>query len=105
MRLIDADKFLRSMIKRYHCIPLIERHNEGEPLNVALNEQPTVDAVPVVPGEWIEIEVDLDGDLAYQCSVCESVQQFIYGGPGENGYNFCPRCGNRLRGDLCNNDR
>jgi hypothetical protein len=57
-----------------------------------IDEQPTIDAVPVVHGRWIRDEAD---ENWFACSVCK----------GENGpwnkfaectYKFCPWCGAKM---------
>lgn len=58
----------------------------------ALNEQPAIDAAPVVHGRW---EDACDGAGAV-CSVCRcDFCTIIY--PTEN-FNYCPNCGARMRG-------
>ena len=84
-RLIDLDK-----IK-----PIDFPSTEMDGLDVVryLNTLPTVDAVEVVHGRWIEAE---DGDGAV-CSVCGEdfcnvyleVERFLY----------CPNCGAKMDGD------
>lgn len=52
-RYIDADKFLKSMITKFKCVPLLgvskyingEECFEGEHLNSLINEIPTADVV------------------------------------------------------------
>ena len=69
---------------------------DGKLAKAWLDEAPTVDAVEVVHGRWIEKEVKLnwcedDVDILYECSVCEC-QNF-----GETHY--CPNCGAKMDGD------
>lgn len=53
-------------------------------------EQPTIDAVPVVRGKWID---DHGSDV---CSICGfSCDDTYYLGEG----NFCPNCGADMRGN------
>ncbi len=54
-----------------------------------IDEQPTIEAVPVVHGEW---KFDISGAGHYYCSVC--------GGRGDfyGKYNYCPSCGARMKG-------
>lgn len=55
-RYIDVDKFLKSMITKFKCVPLLgvpkyingEECFEGEHLNSLINEIPTADVVEVV---------------------------------------------------------
>lgn len=54
MRLIDADAFLAGEIKRCHCVPLVGScEKDYEPLTCILDQEPSIDAVPVVRGRWI----------------------------------------------------
>lgn len=49
MRLIDADAFLAGEIKRCHCVPLVGScEKDYEPLTCILDQEPSIDAVPVV---------------------------------------------------------
>ena len=55
-RYIDADKFLKQMIEKFKCIPLIgvtkyingEEYFEGEHLDTIIKETPTADVEEVV---------------------------------------------------------
>ena len=62
-RLIDANAFLSSMIKRFKCVPLIGRNDyDCESLRQMLIEAPTVDAVEVVRCKdcmWFDEEDEL----------------------------------------------
>lgn len=55
-----------------------------------IDEQPTVDAKPVVHGHWTDCIDPFDGYHGFQCSVCKRVNwEFL-------DYPFCPRCGARM---------
>ena len=91
-RLIDADKFLSSMIKRFKCVPLIGRNDyDCESLKQMLIEAPTVDAVPVMHGRWMDFESD---PMWQQCSACEYIIQYSY----SKDCKYCPNCGADMRG-------
>ena len=48
-RLIDADEFLKWVVKRFKCVPLVGScDNDSESMKLLLAQAPTVDAVPVV---------------------------------------------------------
>lgn len=86
MRLIDADPLLKELRKscEYHAensreLSLLQRDI------IIVQEQPTVDAVPVRHGKWIEYPT---ADGMNQCSEC-GVLRF-----GES--NYCPNCGARM---------
>ena len=55
-------------------------------------QAPTVDAVPVVHGRWID--TDYKPDIYCKCSVCGR-RVYAY----DDGYNYCPNCGARMDGD------
>lgn len=99
MRLIDADVYADKMReKQKECEKLIKE--AGDNLNwsdrdhwegvfatfveakLTLDDTPTVDAVPVVHGRWIN----------ENCSVCGT---YVYRGDADN---YCPRCGTKMDG-------
>ena len=85
-RMIDADKFLSSMIKRFKCVPLIGRNDyDCESLKRMLIEAPTVDAVPVVHGRWITDEKGVT-----YCGRCRIIDDYA------SVHNYCPNCGARM---------
>ena len=47
-------------------------------------------------GEWIE-RLDYNRDTYYDCSVCGNSWTTIEGTPWENGMNFCPNCGAKMK--------
>ena len=46
-------------------------------------------------GKWIERD-GWDGDVYYECSVCEEPFCLIDGTPTDNMYNYCPNCGAKM---------
>ena len=71
-------------------------------LHMLLETQPTIDAVEVVHGRWVQCE---DWDLDYECSVCGCYAC-------ENKYEdynvltpYCPNCGAKMDGERKDNDR
>jgi hypothetical protein len=56
-----------------------------------LIEQPTVDAVEVVHGQWVKVDIVPNYMWNYRCSCCHS--------NGESRYNYCPNCGTKMDGD------
>ena len=82
-RLIDAD-VLKKDLTRFYDGEVVARK--------LIDEQPTVDAVPVRHGRWIPCHPLGDGTPeGYMCSVCH------IGGWEET--NFCPMCGADMRGN------
>lgn len=62
-----------------------------------VKEQPTIEAVPVVQGEWIFDKYTAKFGNPYRCSNCN--EEF-----GDT-YNFCPNCGSRMNGGTQNSYR
>ena len=105
-RLIDANAFLDEALKRY-----TERERGRDLLYTACEvkqnladmicEAPTVDAVEVVHGRWI------DESCGYwRCSSCRILYTFDdYGDVhpvADCGFSYCPNCGAKM--DLDEND-
>ena len=96
-RLIDADA-LWSIYK--------EDYNDGERMLEILEEQPTVDAVPVVHGRWIADESTYTEGYA-KCSVCNTTYYaddlYCVGEKAQSEMpNYCPHCGSlngKIEGD------
>lgn len=95
MRLIDGDALMETI--RAHDYPLRAHFNSTDNgmftlgIQQAVDEQPTVDAVPVVRGKWIS-----DGagyHWTYNCSVCG----WKDGYPFNERHNYCPNCGADMR--------
>jgi hypothetical protein len=91
MRLIDADRLLTDRMKRYYyhlkngdiAIPIID-----------IEHAPTIDAVSVVRGEWID-----KGRHLWECSNCKMM---IYSESEQDRSEFhkwCSRCGARMKGE------
>lgn len=89
MRLIDADALLDTTNW------LVFADNKVDVAYVQVTDimrQPTVDAVPVVHGHWINAGGYCCGDSEFACSVCgekewrTGIKQFI----------FCPFCGAKM---------
>ena len=100
MRLIDADA-LKSKLRA-------QEWKKDPTVMLALdwiygliNEQPTIDAVPVVCGEWKRgrefssyPRVPFIGD-AYYCSNCEE-EAYWDTDYGQQLFGFCPNCGAKM---------
>lgn len=97
MRLIDADVLLKQSRRvveydeagfsmEYNAVPTEEIKNA-----------PTVEAVPVVRGEWLKRVKNNGGYVAsITCSVCGYSHSRVT-------YNFCPECGADMRKGGANN--
>lgn len=89
MRLIDADAFLKRNEVYADCEFLHPMYQNT--LREIVDDEPTIDAVPVVHGKWIHLYKN-----NYRCSVCGA--WFIFedeNNPYEEG-RFCPYCGARM---------
>ena len=87
-RPIDADAVIEEMSEKH-------RPNFHEDLKAyhmwimwywALKEAPTIDAVSVVHGEWI----DKGNWMGIECSRCKCHSRYVTP--------FCPQCGARMKG-------
>ena len=63
--------------------------NERTALKHMIADAPTIEAVPVVHGKWIE------SDLLFEADKCTICKVSIY---NTSGMNFCPNCGARMDG-------
>ena len=93
MRLIDADALLKELRKscEYHAensreLSLLQRDI------IIVQEQPTIDAVPVRHGKWTRHILGSTGGygttVMHQCSECESMTI--------SRFRYCPNCGARM---------
>lgn len=83
-RLIDADNYCENICKcnREKC------DKEKCPIHNA----PTVEAVPVVHGEWVPVpSSDMATGKAYECSNCKKMRYGAFLPP------FCQMCGADMR--------
>lgn len=48
-----------------------------------------------IPKSWIRNEY-FDGECTWQCPSCKEEYVLIEGGVLENGYSYCPSCGQKL---------
>ena len=83
MRLIDADVLLYSIFKSCNTT------------EATINNAPTIDAVPVVHGEWITTKTySHDGEL--YCSNCGEEAPAEYGRYTYIKSTYCPNCGAKM---------
>ena len=108
-RLIDASVLTELMDVEYrrkmklvrNGNPHLDTLSEGiMSMSVLLGTMPTVDAVEVVHGRWIEKQEAIpwcedDVEVYTVCSVCECYS------PGES--NYCPNCGAKMDGERKDN--
>ena len=100
-RLIDANARIEE-IKKAHCTNCENyggvrcRACWGDDAIGLIDDAPTVDAVEVVHGRWIQQgELDEDGNGQYHCSVCSAGEKHnpIVDVP------YCWKCGAKMDGD------
>ena len=97
MRLIDADALMK--VIREHDYPLRSHFNSTDNgmftigVQQAVDDAPTIDAAPVVRGEWVA--ADDIGDCCYRCSECEFIRDAYLLDIG----NYCPNCGAKMDGE------
>lgn len=94
MRLIDADLVL-AHIKPYEPTDEDWAVTGGTAIRLiesAVNNAPTVDAMPVVHGKWI-----YDHWCEFRCSRCGTWSKSE---PYRGRENFCPNCGARMDGGV-----
>jgi hypothetical protein len=105
MRLIDADALMK--VIREHDYPLRSHFNSTDNgmftigVQQAVDDAPTIDAVPMVRGEWKRgrefssyPRVPFIGD-AYYCSNCEE-EAYWDTDYGQQLFGFCPNCGAKM---------
>ena len=102
MRLIDADALIQ---KRNHAKAYAQdMYVIGQGY---VMDAPTIDAVPVVRGEWIVDECDSTDDVPsrswidFHCSECNmdyGLEEGQYGWDayGKIPYQYCPHCGAKM---------
>ena len=90
MRLIDADKF-EEFIRENCKDSLVDLWCE------LVRRQPTIEAVPVVHGEWVDDTGCLDSVRQYKCSNCgkKPIVNMNYVSILSD---FCPNCGCCMKG-------
>ena len=93
MRLIDADKAveqIKEWLNQTRAIPLDTSYYFE--LLGCIEDCPTIDAVPVVRGEWKPI---FKGADTCECSVCKS-EGFSDSDFGFIATPYCPNCGAKM---------
>ena len=86
--LISREALIDSL---YSCEELKGRKTI-EAVAKTIMEQPTVEAIPVVHGEWIDIREFSKDVPKCKCSICGYIHIGL-----ESDSNFCPNCGAGMR--------
>ena len=84
MRLIDVDK----------VTDICDNSFWPETVKKRVAALPTIDAVPVVHGEWREVEVDKR--IVYCCTVCHTVVHNMPNPATFMMFHYCPHCGAKM---------
>ena len=85
-RLIDANDLIEATYNEYSWL------DTTDDFRALIQEQPTVDAVEVVHGEWIDGRPFVNSRWKV-CSVCHQTAPEPHA-----GYNYCPNCGAKMDG-------
>ena len=89
-RLIDADAIISFIDAGHLQNPLELAWSDNDVVDM-IESRPTIDAVPVVHGEWIKHNnpnyspFDNSGEYLYQCNKCGMVEY--------RARRYCPNCG------------
>ena len=95
-RLIDADALIEELRKDGEAVySHVFSHVECDEidrlsmdLEQFVNNQPTIEAVPVVHGEW-DAKYDYEDFIEAYCSLCGKKSEYMY--------KYCPNCGADMR--------
>ena len=93
-RYIDADALYEMARTNPNYKDFCRSQADLTSLRELLDEYPAADVEPVVRGEWIEFDEDMN---AYICSICREPYVLIDGTPEQNHYNYCPNCGSHMQ--------
>lgn len=93
MRLIDADALeIRDVSPAYGMVVMGVTIND-------IDDAPTVDAIPVRPGKWIDTEkfkCPWFRHHIFECSVCRNTLDMDGVNAGRGDANYCPNCGAKM---------
>ena len=98
MRLIDADALIDFIDCGHLRNPLESCFSERDVVDM-LESRPTIDAVPVVRGEWILVGTngyDYETSVEEKCSLCG---RYVYRCDTQPQDNFCPNCGAKMESE------
>ena len=91
-RLIDANAVLQWLIDVTDRKEWLVSQYNADWIFGMIDSQPTVDAVEVVHGRWIDTP-HAYGFVSPRCSVCLQFSKY------HEKFNFCPNCGAKMDGD------
>lgn len=93
-RLIDANRFIEWLDVGHLRSPSEICYSEND-VKVIIDRQPTIEAEPVVHGEWIIERSPVEAEI--KCSECgySYIDADSY---AKAEYNYCPNCGAKMDG-------
>ena len=98
-RLIDADKIKYTSIAHLASYPVAPSPCDTV-MRAEINAMPTVDAVPVRHGKWVQRFIKIGGQVfkhGMQCSVC--AEPALDNEGDDYLTNYCPNCGAKMDGE------
>ena len=93
MRLIDAEDIPYTMLYKENWMKGTGEEAQGA-WKRDIDKMPTIDAVPVKHGKWIECHEEENGNFLFECSVCHKGD--IHAKEVEVSY--CWNCGAKMDG-------
>ena len=94
-RLIDANKLRKDVLDLPNCYNGFSDTYDKAMIIDLIDEQPTVDAEPVVHGR--DIYMEAKGHCEFKCSVCGAeAGEVAYGDLDGGNFNYCPNCGAKM---------
>ena len=91
--LIDTDAAYAVLTDYYHH----STDTQHAALREALGRVETVDAVPVVHGEWVWVQYDANPEIGnYNCSKCRFIPAYF--NMAKQHLKYCPECGAKMDG-------
>ena len=103
MKLIVADKWAQYYSEERNRTPVANDYEAGQNdaldrVDTWMEEQPTIEAAPVVHGRWEDKPTGRYGQQQSWCSACRKHSGI--GGIEKNRHRaYCPNCGARMDGD------
>lgn len=88
MRLIGAD----ALTECINAQKLLARESVAKRILHMIDDAPTIEAAPVVHGEWIDSDEHKGFEVCSACHGCYVDDEWVV----ENKWNYCPNCGAKM---------